>query len=320
MPTLENFGLAAETIESVPEGQVVVKVDTLSIDAWIRTTLSDGGFHETADLGSTIRAFGVGQVVESNDASLKEGDWAYGLLSAQTHALMPAKDLTKVAPQPGIAPSAFVGPLGITTGLTAWVGLIAVGKVEAGEVVLVSGAAGAVGSCVVQLAKARGARVIGIAGGPEKCAYLINDIGADAAIDYKKGDVGEQLRALAPDGIDVFFDNVGGDILDAALDNLRETGGSRVVICGAISQYQNLNDVRGPKLYLRLAERNAAMLGFVVSHHAARFGEAMAEISALILDSKMNLREHVVEPIDRFPNALLMLFDGSHIGNLVVRP
>lgn len=320
MPTLENFGVATETIESVPEGQVVVKVDTLSIDAWIRTTLSDGGFHETADLGSTIRAFGVGQVVESNDASLKEGDWAYGLLSAQTHALMPAKDLTKVAPQPGIAPSAFVGPLGITTGLTAWVGLIAVGKVQAGEVVLVSGAAGAVGSCVVQLAKARGARVIGIAGGPEKCAYLINDIGADAAIDYKKGDVGEQLRALAPDGIDVFFDNVGGDILDAALDNLRETGGSRVVICGAISQYQNLNDVRGPKLYLRLAERNAAMLGFVVSHHAARFGEAMAEISALILDSKMNLREHVVEPIDRFPNALLMLFDGSHIGNLVVRP
>jgi len=320
MPTLENFGVATETIESVPEGQVVVKVDTLSIDAWIRTTLSDGGFHETADLGSTIRAFGVGQVVESNDASLKEGDWAYGLLSAQTHALMPAKDLTKVAPQPGIAPSAFVGPLGITTGLTAWVGLIAVGKVQAGEVVLVSGAAGAVGSCVVQLAKARGARVIGIAGGPEKCAYLINDIGADAAIDYKKGDVGEQLRVLAPDGIDVFFDNVGGDILDAALDNLRETGGSRVVICGAISQYQNLNDVRGPKLYLRLAERNAAMLGFVVSHHAARFGEAMAEISALILDSKMNLREHVVEPIDRFPNALLMLFDGSHIGNLVVRP
>lgn len=320
MPTLSDFGIATETIDHVPEGHAVVKVDTLSIDAWIRTTLSDGGLHETGDLGSTIRAFGVGQVVESKDKSLKEGDWVYGLLSAQTHALMPAKALTKVSPQPGIAPSAFVGPLGITTGITAWVGLIAVGNVQAGEVVLVSGAAGAVGSCVVQLAKARGARVIGIAGGPEKCAYLVNDIGADAAIDYKTGDVGGQIRALAPDGIDVFFDNVGGEILDAALDNLRETGGSRVVICGAISQYQNFDDVRGPKLYLRLAERNAAMLGFVVSHHAARFGEAMAEISALILNSKMNLREHVVEPIDRFPDALLMLFDGSHIGNLVVRP
>ena len=160
----------------------------------------------------------------------------------------------------------------------------------------------------------------GIAGGPEKCAYLVNEIGADAAIDYKTGDVGGQIRALAPDGIDVFFDNVGGEILDAALDNLRETGGSRVVICGAISQYQNFDDVRGPKLYLRIAERNAAMLGFVVSHHAARFGEAMAEISALILESRINLREHVVAPIDHFPDALLMLFDGSHIGNLVVRP
>lgn len=320
MPKLEDFGMAIETISEVPTGQVLVKVDTLSIDAWIRTTLSDGGLHETGDLGSTIRAFGVGQVIESNDSSFSEGDWVYGLLSAQTHALMPASQLTKVTPEPGISPSAFVGPLGITTGLTAWVGLIAVGQMKQGDVVLVSGAAGAVGSCVVQLAKARGGRVIGIAGGPAKCAYLTDEIGADAAIDYKKGDVAAQLRALAPDGIDLFFDNVGGEILDAALDNLRETGGSRVVICGAISQYQNFGDVRGPKLYLRLAERNASMLGFVVSHHAARFKEAKDEISALMLQSKMALREHVVEPIDNFPDALLMLFDGRHIGNLVVRP
>ncbi|MFN5243472.1 MAG: zinc-binding dehydrogenase, partial [Novosphingobium sp.] len=121
-------------------------------------------------------------------------------------------------------------------------------------------------------------------------------------------------------GIDLFFDNVGGEILDAALDNLRPEGGARVVICGAISQYQNLNDVRGPKLYLRLAERNASMRGFVVSHHAARFGEAIKEISQLIRTGKAHLPEHVVEPIDRFPEALLMLFTGQHSGNLVVKP
>ena len=319
-PTPADFGIAEEAIDRVPDGQVVVKVDTLSIDAWILTTLSAPGMHETGELGSTIRAFGVGQVVESNSPGLAPGDWVYGMLSAQTRALLPAAELTKLEPEPGVTPQAFIGPLGITTGLTAWVGLIAVGEVKAGDVVLVSGAAGAVGSCVVQLAKARGARVIGIAGGAEKCRYLTETVGADAAIDYKAGDVGGQLAAFAPDGIDLFFDNVGGEILDAALDALRPSGGARVVICGAISQYRNLDDVRGPKLYLRLAERNASMRGFVVSHHAARFSEATAEISALIREGRMILPEHVVSPIDRFPDAVLMLLDGRHTGNLVVRP
>ena len=319
-PALSDFGIADETIDETPAGQVVVKVDTLSIDAWILTTLSGPGMHEMGDLGSTVRAFGIGQVVASSSPDFAEGDWAYGLLSGQTYAMLPASELTKVVPEPGVEPQAFIGPLGITTGLTAWVGLIAVGEVEAGDVVLVSGAAGAVGSCVVQLAKARGARVIGIAGGAAKCAYLTDVVGADAAIDYKQGDVTAQIAALAPDGIDVFFDNVGGEILDSALDSLRLTGGSRVVICGAISQYRNLDDVRGPKLYLRLAERNAAMRGFVVSHHAARFPEAVAEISGLIRSGRLTLPEHVVEPIDRLPEALLMLLDGKHTGNLVVRP
>jgi NADPH-dependent curcumin reductase CurA len=319
-PTLADFAISEEAILGVPEGQVLARVETLSIDAWILTTLSAPGMHEAGDVGSTVRAFGVGQVVASGSADFAEGDWVYGLLSAQTHALLPAAQLTKVVPEPGVEPAAYIGPLGITTGLTAWVGLIAVGAVQAGEVVLVSGAAGAVGSCVVQLAKARGAKVIGIAGGAQKCAYLTDEIGADVAIDYKQGGVTAQIAAAAPDGIDVFFDNVGGEILDSVLDNLRLTGGSRVVICGAISQYRNLDDVRGPKLYLRLAERNAGMLGFVVSHHAARFPEAVSEISALIRSGKLILREHVVTPIDRLPEALLMLLDGKHTGNLVVRP
>lgn len=320
MPTDADFEILDEEVPAPALGQVIAKVDTLSVDAWIRTTLSDAGMHTTEPLGSTILAFGVGQIVESASDRLKVGDWVYGQLKAQTYALAADEELTKVVPEEGIEPSAFVGALGITTGLTSWVGLVAVGEVQKGDVVVVSGAAGAVGSCVVQLAKARGAYVIGIAGGAHKCAYIIDDLGADAAIDYKQGGVTEQLAKAAPDGVDVFFDNVGGEILDSVLDNLRPTGGARVVICGAISQYQHLDDVRGPKLYLRLAERNASMRGFVVSHHANRWPEATSEISALLRSGAMKLPEHVVSPVDNFSEALMMLFNGEHIGNLVVKP
>ncbi len=318
MPLIDDFGLESFSIDDVPEGHVVVKVDTLSMDAWIRTTLNHAGMHETADIGTTIPALGVGQVVESNSDKLSVGDWVYGMLSAQTYALLPVAALNKLDLQPGLKPRDFVGPLGTTTGLTAWVGLIAVADVQHGDVVLVSGAAGAVGSVVVQLAKARGAFVIGIAGGPEKCRYLTETIGADAAIDYKNGNVAEQLAKAAPNGINVFFDNVGGELLDIALDNLAPAG-ARVAICGAISQYADLNDVRGPKLYLRLAERNAMIKGFVVSHYASQYPAARKEISALMRDGKMKLPEHVVEGIDRFPDALFMLFSGGHTGNLLVR-
>ncbi len=319
MPTIDDFGIEDVSIDSIPAGHVVAKVDTLSMDAWIRTTLNDEGMHKTGDIGTTIRALGVGQIVETNSENLAIGDWVYGLMSAQTHALLPDSAATKIEPEDGIEPSAFAGQLGITTGLTAWVGLIAVGELQENDVVVVSGAAGAVGSVVVQLAKERGAFVIGIAGGPEKCKYLTDTLGADVAIDYKGSDVAEALAKAAPNGVNVFFDNVGGEILDNVLDNLAASG-ARVVICGAISQYQHLEDVRGPKLYLRLAEHNASMRGFVVSHYASQYPEAIAEISELMRSGKLVLPEHVVEGIDRFPEALFMLFNGKHLGNLVVKP
>ena len=319
MPVIDDFGIENVSIDTVPAGHAVAKVDTLSIDAWIRTTLSDAGMHETAPLGATIPALGVGQIVESNSENLSVGDWVFGLMSAQTHALLPGAALRKLDIQDGIKPSDFAGPLGLTAGLTAWVGLIRVAEVQAGDVVVVSGAAGAVGSVVVQLAKARGAYVIGIAGGPDKCRYLTEKLGADAAIDYKSGDLAQQLAKAAPNGVNVFFDNVGGEILDIVLDNLAPAG-ARVAICGAISQYQHLDDVRGPKLYLRLAERNAMMKGFVVSHYESDHPAAVKEISELMRTGKMTLPEHVVEGIDRFPEALFMLFNGGHLGNLVVRP
>lgn len=319
MPVIEDFGIETVAVGDVASDFVVVQVDTLSIDAWIRTTLSVAGMHETAAIGETIPALGVGQIVETNSSDLAVGDWVYGLMSAQTHALVPASGLRKLSLQEGIAASDFAGPLNVTGGLTAWVGLIRVAQVQAGDVVVVSGAAGAVGSVVVQLAKAHGARVIGIAGGPAKCSYLVETLGADIAIDYKKGDLAQQLAQAAPNGVDVFFDNVGGELLDIVLDNLAPAG-ARIAICGAISQYQNLDDVRGPKLYLRLAERNAMMKGFVVSFYEADYPAAVTEISALMLAGKLTLPEHVVSGIDRFPEALLMLFDGGHLGNLVVRP
>ena len=319
MPQLEDFGIEDVALPEVPSGQVVVKVDTLSMDAWIRTTLTPDSFHETAPLGSTIRALGVGQVVESADPSLAVGDWVYGMLAAQTLALVPAAAMTKLDLSNSLKPADYVGPLGLTTGLTAWVGLIAVAEVKAGDTVLVSGAAGAVGSMVVMLAKARGARVIGVAGGPDKCRYLTNQLGADVAIDYKNADVAAEVAAAAPAGINVFFDNVGGEILDIALENLAPAD-ARIAICGAISQYSDLGNVRGPAKYLRLAERNAAMRGFVVTHHAARFPEAKAEIAALMQDGKIDLPEHMVEGIDHFAEALLLLFAGGHTGNLLVRP
>jgi NADPH-dependent curcumin reductase CurA len=319
MPVIDDFGVETLALGDVAKGFVVVKVDTLSIDAWIRTTLSDAGMHETAALGETIPALGVGQIVQCNSSDFAVGDWVYGLMSAQTHALLPATGLRKLTMQEGIAPDDFAGPLNVTGGITAWVGLIRVAQIQAGDVVVVSGAAGAVGSVVVQLAKARGARVIGIAGGPAKCGYLLETLGADVAIDYKNSDLAQQLAFAAPDGVDVFFDNVGGETLDIVLDNLAPAG-ARIAICGAISQYQNLDDVRGPKLYLRLAERNAMMKGFVVSYYEADYPAAVAEISALMQAGKLTLPEHVVSGIDLFPEALLMLFDGGHLGNLVVRP
>jgi NADPH-dependent curcumin reductase len=319
MPVLDDFGFESVTIDAVPAGHVVAKVDTLSMDAWIRTTLSDAGMHETAPLGGTIPALGIGQIVASESDALAIGDWVFGLMSAQTHALLPAAALRKLDLTDGITARDYIGPLGVTAGLTAWVGLIRAGDVQSGDVVVVSGAAGAVGSVVVQLAKARGAHVIGIAGGPEKCAYLTQTLGADTAIDYKASDVAAALASAAPGGVDVFFDNVGGELLDVVLDNLAPAG-ARVAICGAISQYQHLDDVRGPKLYLRLAERNATMKGFVVSYYEADFPKAIDELSDLIRAGKLTLPEHVFETIDRFPEALLMLFTGGHHGNLVVRP
>jgi hypothetical protein len=220
---------------------------------------------------------------------------------------------TELAP-----PSAYLGALGLTTGLTAYFGLLEVVNVNEGDTVVVSGAAGAVGSIACQIAKIKGAKVIGIAGGPDKVSYLTETLGADAGIDYKGEDVAARLDELAPDGVDVYFDNVGGELLDTVLERLAM--GGRISICGAISQYDDLSDVRGPKLYLRLAERNARMCGFTVDHFSEKFPEATTQLAGWMSEGKLKMPEHIESGIEKFPAALIMLFSGGHMGKLLVTP
>jgi NADPH-dependent curcumin reductase CurA len=315
-PQESDFGIEEGDLLPLGEDQVTVEVSHLSIDAFIRTTLEESSFHGSVPIGAPVVALGVGQVIDSTSEQLAVGDWVTGPLMAQTHAQLPAAMLQKIDVS-RVPPVTYLGALGMTTGLTAYFGLLEVAGINPGETVVVSGAAGAVGSVACQLARIQGARVIGIAGGPEKGKFVTETLGADAAIDYKNEDVGARLDELAPDGIDVYFDNVGGELLDLVLDRLRT--GARVSICGAISQYDDMSNVRGPKLYLRLAERNARMCGFTVDHYAARFGEAMEKLSGWIADGSLKMPEHVEEGIERFPAALILLMSGGHMGKMLVK-
>jgi len=313
-----DFTIIEEDLPELDEGQVLLDVEHLSIDAFIRTTL-DGpdGVHGTMDLNSPVIALGVGRVRESRFDGLKEGDAVFGPMGAQTNVIWPGEMLRKLD-ESSVPARTYLGALGMTTGLTAYAGMLERGQVQEGDTVVVSAAAGAVGSVACQLAKIAGARVIGIAGGSEKCDFLKNEIGCDEAVDYKSGDLNEQLKALAPEGINVFFDNVGGDVLDAALDNI--TTGARVVICGAISQYNDLTQVTGPALYLRIPENNASMLGFTVDHFADQFSDWEGKLAAWISEGKLTLPEHIVEGVDNFPKAVVMLMSGGHMGKLLLAP
>ncbi len=316
-PTDSDFRIDEESVGGPADGEVLVQVGTLSIDAFIRTVLDEGSYHSSVRIGGTITALGVGQVLESAFDGLVPGDHVGGPLGAQTIARLPGYALRKLNVA-DVAPTTYLGALGMTTGLTAYFGIVAVGAVQPGDTVVVSGAAGAVGSVAGQLARIAGAAtVIGIAGGPDKIAFLVDELGFDAGIDYKHEDVGVRLRELAPNGVNVMFDNVGGDILDAVLEHIVE--GSRVVICGAISQYQQMDHVQGPRNYLKLAERHARMEGFAVTHFHSRFAEAEAALTEWLLDGRLSMREHVERGIDRFPAALHMLLAGGHTGKLLLR-
>ena len=317
-PEETDFTLVEADLKELEEGEVLLKVEHLSIDAFIRTMLDDrDGHHGKIDLDSPVTALGIGRVVDSRSEDLQQGDAVFGPMGAQTHVIWPAGILRKLD-ESSVPARTYLGALGMTTGLTAYAGMICVGKVQPAETAVVSAAAGAVGSMACQIAKIAGARVIGIAGGEEKCDYLMSEIGCDAAVDYKSGDLSIKLKETCPDGIDVFFDNVGGDVLDAALDNIAKC--ARVVICGAISQYNDMTSVAGPSLYLRIPERNASMLGFTVDHYADQFPRMEEEISSWIQSGELSLPEQVEKGIESFPLALVKLMTGGHKGKLLVEP
>ena len=242
------------------------------------------------------------------------GDHVVGSFGVQEYALSDGKGVHRVDPRVAPLP-VYLNALGMP-GMTAYFGLLDVGKPQPGNTVVVSGAAGAVGASVGQIARIKKCRVIGIAGGKEKCDYIVRELGFDAAIDYRSDDVRQALRTHCPDGIDIYFDNVGGDILDAALTRLALH--ARVVICGAISQYNSTTGVKGPANYLSLLVYRASMTGMIVFDYADRYGEAAREIAAWMAAGQLQSREDIVKGFDRFPEALLMLFNGENRGKLIL--
>ena len=317
LPTDQHWRITAESVrEDLNNGEVLVEVRYISLDPAMRGWIREGrSYIEPVEVGAVMRAGGVGTVLASKHSGFSEGDQVLGITGVQTFTVVNGVELNKVSDQ--LAPlSAFLGVIGMP-GLSAYFGLLDVGALKEGDTVLISGAAGAVGSVAGQIAKNRGAgRVVGIAGSDEKCRHLVDDLGFEGAINYKTEAVQERIRALCPAGVDVYFDNVGGETLDDALLCLRE--GARVVICGAISQYNNLDDVRGPKNYLSLLINRARMEGFVIFDYRDRFPEAFMEMAGWLAAGKLKYRETVVRGIETFPEAFLRLFSGEKLGKLII--
>jgi NADPH-dependent curcumin reductase CurA len=317
---VDGSNLSVDDRAPVPEpdeGQAVVKVQYLSIDPTIRTWMDDApGYLPPIGIGEVVRSGGIGEVVSSRNDSLPVGSTVFGMLGWQEYALVAGADGSMTIVPPGIDPAIVLGVLGIT-GMTAYFGLKDIGKPNPGDTVVVSGAAGATGSVVGQLARIEGAgRVVGIAGSDDKCSWLVDELGFDAAVNYRTEDVAARIRSTCPDGIDVYFDNVGGDILDACLANLAMR--ARIVLCGAISQYNEVHPV-GPRNYLQLIVKRARMEGFLILDYLDRFPEAQLTMAGWVMEERIHHREHVVEGLDRAGDALNLLFSGGNTGKVVVR-
>ena len=316
LPKPSDWQYTEEPVPEPGEGEVLVKLLYISLDPAMRGWMNDGrSYIAPVGIGETMRALAAGEVLVSNHPGLAPGDHVTGLLGVQEYAVANGNAVMKV--DPALAPlPVYLGTLGMP-GMTAYFGLLEIGRPVAGETVVVSGAAGAVGGVVGQIAKLKGCRVVGIAGGAEKCRYLTEELGFDAAIDYKAEDVLAGLGEHCPKGIDVYFDNVGGEILDAALARLARN--ARVIICGAISQYNATGAVAGPSNYLSLLVNHASMTGFVVSDYGDRYVEGAREMAGWLADGKLKPREDIAEGLENFPDTLLRLFAGENTGKLVLK-
>ena len=324
-PKQGDWSFTSEPVQQPADGGVLVQTLSLSLDPAMRGWMNEGkSYIPPVELGAVMRAGGIGRVVASRNAAFAVGDMVYGTLGVQEYCLVAQEDikrsgLTRVDLRAGTI-GQWLNVLGMP-GMTAYFGLMDVGLPKAGETVVVSGAAGAVGQTVGQLAKIKGCRVVGIAGGAAKCDWVVKELGFDACIDYKAGAgaVREGLKTHCPKGVDIYFDNVGGDILDAVLARLARK--ARVIICGAISQYNNANSMpaAGPKNYLSLLVNRARMEGIVVFDYADRYPIAIAEMAGYLKDGRMKSKEDVVKGLDTFPESLNKLFAGENFGKLVLQ-
>ncbi|MBX3480869.1 MAG: NADP-dependent oxidoreductase [Caulobacter sp.] len=305
-------------LRAIEDGEVLVRNIYLSLDPTNRIWMSDQDqYLPPVAVGDVMRGGTIGVVEASRSDRWKEGDLVNaGLSGWQSYSIVPGAMLNPVPQIPGVPLTAYMSVLG-ATGLTAWFGLMDIGRPQPGETVVVSAAAGAVGSIVGQIAKLKGCRVIGIAGGPDKCAWLTSDLGFDGAIDYKNEDVGAALDRLCPDGIDVNFENVGGAVMDAVIGRMNNF--SRMPLCGMISTYNTEGPVPGPSDFARVLMRRILIKGFIVIDYLPRAGEAFAELAPWVATGQIKWKTHVIEGLDNAAEAVKRLFTGNHDGKLLVR-
>ena len=316
MPDADTWVLETNPIPEPGEGEFLIEQHYISLDPAMRGWMNDTkSYIPPVGLGEVMRAGSIGKVIKSNHPKFNVGDCVTGWAGVQQYTVTNGERFytvdTNLAPMP-----TYIGTLGMP-GMTAYFGILEVGKIKEGDVVLVSGAAGAVGSVVGQIAKIKGCKVIGIAGGAEKCKYIVDELGFDGAIDYKSESVHAGLKRECPKGIDVYFDNVGGDILDAALARIRMH--ARIVICGAISQYNNTTPIKGPSNYLSLLVNRGTMTGMVVMDYAQDYGKAAMEMGMWMAQGKLKSKEDIYHGIENFHDTFKRLFTGEKKGKLVLK-
>lgn len=317
MPALDNFAIVDTEVPQPKEGEVLIRTRYLSVDPYMRGRMSDRkSYVAPFALNEVMNGGVVGEVIESRSDAFQSGDTVTGQLGWQLYSGAGAGEIRKV--DPNLAPvTTALGVLGMP-GLTAYFGLLDIGQPREGETVVVSGAAGAVGMTVCQIAKIKGCRVIGIAGSDEKNEYLENDLWVDQTINYKTaGDVKQALKDACPGGVDIYFDNVGGDVSDAVLPLIN--GAARIIICGQISLYNLEQPDVGPRPQPYLLVRSALMQGFIITDYAPRFGEGVNQLGQWLREGKMKYAENIVDGFENTPRAFLGLFSGENLGKQLVR-
>lgn len=316
MPTADTWILETNEIPPIKNGEFLIKQSYISLDPAMRGWLNDvPSYIPPVDIGEVMRARSIGTVTASKHPDFSVGDTVTGLGGVQQYLATNGQGFYKI--DTTVAPaSLYMGALG-PTGMTAYFGILEIGAIKAGETIFVSGAAGAVGSIVGQIAKIKGCKVIGTAGGAAKCKYVIEQLGFDACIDYKRENVAKSLKVAAPTGIDVYFDNVGGKILEIALDQIRKN--ARVVLCGAISQYNSTEAIKGPANYLSLIIKRARMEGIIVLDYINDFGKAAKEMGQWIAQGKLKSKVDIYQNIENFYPTFQRLFNGDKLGKLVLK-